>query len=370
MQNDRGKSALKEVDTLRSELDELDRSLIALVARRQEIVREIGRAKSRKGRATRDFSREREVLVQVRGRAIQHGVRPEVAEAVYRSLIAASLEAQEQDRVARSGRGRGRAALVIGGAGTMGLWFARFLDSQGWYVEVADSNPVSLPFRRVDWERCVLDHELVVVSTPLAATDAVLRELARRKPTGLVFDLGSLKSPLQGGLQALVDAGVRATSIHPMFGGDTQLLSGRHVVFCELGCAGAVAEAKQLFADTMAVVVDMTLEEHDRAIAFVLGLSHALNITFFTALAGSGEQASRLAQLSSTTFDAQLDVARRVASENEALYFDIQALNAFGMDALDSLVAAASAVREKVAAGDSEGFGELMKDGRAWFAHR
>ena len=37
--------------------------------------------------------------------------------------------------------------------------------------------------------------------------------------------------------------------------------------------------------------MQMPLEEHDRVIAYVLGLSHALNIAFFTALAESGEAA-------------------------------------------------------------------------------
>ena len=64
----------------------------------------------------------------------------------------------------------------------------------------------------------------------------------------------------------------------------------------------------------MADLVVMGLDEHDRLIAFVLGLSHALNIAFFTALAESGEAAPRLARMSSTTFDAQLDVATRVAA--------------------------------------------------------
>ena len=41
----------------------------------------------------------------------------------------------------------------------------------------------------------------------------------------------------------------------------------------------------------------MGLDEHDRLIAYVLGLSHALNIAFFTALADSGEAAPRLAKL-------------------------------------------------------------------------
>ena len=81
----------------------------------------------------------------------------------------------------------------------------------------------------------------------------------------------------------------------------------------------------------------MGLDEHDRLIAYVLGLSHALNIAFFTALADSGEAAPRLARLSSTTFDSQLDVASRVAAESPDLYFEIQSLNQYGEESLLAL---------------------------------
>src|SRR5690606_18096539 len=122
------------------------------------------------------------------------------------------------------------------------------------------------------------------------------------------------------------------TSLHPMFGPDTELLSGRHVVFVDLGVAEATERAKALFARTMAVQVDMDLESHDRLIAYVLGLSHALNLAFVTALAESGEAAPKLAELSSTTFDAQLGIAARVASESPQLYFEIQRLNDYGTE--------------------------------------
>ena len=81
----------------------------------------------------------------------------------------------------------------------------------------------------------------------------------------------------------------------------------------------------------------MSLDDHDRLIAYVLGLSHALNIAFFTALAESGEAAPRLARMSSTTFDAQLDVASRVAQESPELYYEIQSLNDYGAESLEAL---------------------------------
>ena len=149
--------------------------------------------------------------------------------------------------------------------------------------------------------------------------------------------MGSLKTPLRAGLDALVKAGCRVTSLHPMFGPDTELLSGRHVIFIDLGNSDALQEAQELFAPTMAERVVMGLDEHDRLIAYVLGLSHALNIAFFTALADSGEAAPRLAKLSSTTFDSQLEVASRVAAESPDLYFEIQSLNDYGGESLLAL---------------------------------
>jgi chorismate mutase/prephenate dehydrogenase len=176
-----------------------------------------------------------------------------------------------------------------------------------------------------------------------------------------------LKTPLRAGLDALVKAGCRVTSLHPMFGPDTELLSGRHVIFIDLGHPEALQEAQDLFAPTMAERVVMGLDEHDRLIAYVLGLSHALNIAFFTALAESGEAAPRLAQLSSTTFDSQMDVASRVAAESPDLYFEIQSLNDYGGESLLALQEAVARLVAAVKTGNAGAFTALMNRGRAYF---
>jgi chorismate mutase / prephenate dehydrogenase len=155
-----------------------------------------------------------------------------------------------------------------------------------------------------------------------------------------------------------------------MFGPDTALLSGRHVIFIDLGDAGALEEARDLFASTMADRVVMDLDEHDRLIAFVLGLSHALNIAFFSALAQSGEAAPRLARMSSTTFDAQLDVATRVAGENPDLYYEIQSLNAYGEDSLQALSVAVERLHRAVREHDAQAFTEMMLRGREYLLVR
>jgi chorismate mutase/prephenate dehydrogenase len=349
--------------------------VLGLVAERQRLVAAIGRDKRSRGRQTRDFSREKEVIEGAIEVARQLELPDDLAESLMQMLIRSSLTAQEQDRVAAEGRGGGKRALIIGGAGRIGRWFAAFLESQGFAVTIAD--PMAdqavqvLPYpSRTAWEDGALDEDLIVIATPLVVSGTIMEQLAERRPAGLIFDLGSLKTPLADGLQALAAAGCRVTSLHPMFGPDTQLLSGRHVIFVDVGCADATREAEALFESTMAERVVMSLEEHDRLIAYVLGLSHALNIAFFTALADSGEDVPHLAQLSSTTFDAQLEVSSRVAAENPELYFEIQSLNVHGEEALAALERSVAMLGQTIRNGDAGSFVAMMERGRRYLASR
>ena len=365
-----------DLGELRRALDGVDTELIELAARRQSLVAEIGRIKRAQGRLLRDFAREREVLERASANAERAGLDPGLARSLLQQLIEASLTTQEQDRVRAVASGAGQRALVIGGGGRMGGWFARFLDAQGYSVTVADpagspdAFPVCADWREADFAQDLLAQDLIVVAAPLRASAAVLAGLAERNPGAVVFDIGSLKSPLRGGLEALVAAGVRVTSMHPMFGPSANVLAGRHVIFIDLGVPEATDVARSLFAHTTAVPVSMSLDEHDRAIGYVLGLSHALNIAFFTALAQSGEMAERLAELSSTTFDRQLAIARGVADENPHLYYEIQRLNEQGDEALAALEGAVRQVLASVRSGDESAFVALMQGGRGYFTSR
>ena len=359
------------LEDLRCRLNDIDRRLLAIVAERKTVSGEVARVKRATGRPTRDYEREREVILGVRTAASELGVSPALAEDLLRLLIRSSLTTQERASVAARGAGTGRRVLVIGGAGLMGRWFVDFLSSQGFAVEVADPAGADAGVACVaDWHESDLQHDFIVLATPLGVTDAILRDLALRRPPGVIFDIGSLKSPLRAGLLALRSHGCKVTSVHPMFGPDTELLSGRHVIFVDLGQAAALDAVKELFAPTMAEQVVMSLDDHDRLIAYVLGLSHALNIAFFTALAESGEAAPRLARLSSTTFDAQLDVASRVARDNPELYYEIQSLNDYGAESLEALAQAVERIRTAVLSQDHDTFVALMRRGREYLADR
>lgn len=360
-----------DLESLRQRLSVVDAQLVELVAERQRIVSDISRYKLETGIATRDYQREKRVLDGARDQAASLGLSPDLAEQILGLLIEFSLTSQEQARVVAEGIGSGRGALVIGGAGQMGRWFSDYLASQGFEVSIADPAAQDGGYPQVaDWRQADLEQDVIVVAAPISITADILADLAERRPAGLILDIGSLKSPLRASFDKLVTAGCQVTSIHPMFGPDTRLLSGRHVVFVDLGVPAATRAARRLFASTMAQQIEMTLDEHDRLIAFVLGLSHALNIAFFTALAESGELVPRLKEISSTTFDAQLQVADLVAHDNPHLYYEIQALNDYGADALTALSEAATRIKVLVGERDEAGFVALMNAGRHYMESR
>lgn len=354
---------------LRDRLDEIDAGLVELAAKRQQLVSEIGRYKQSEQRQLRDFKREREVLGLVRSKASHFGLDPLLAEDLFKRLIDASLTRQERERVRLAGRGGGRKALVIGGSGRMGGWLAAFLDNQGYEVLIADPSVEGSGDRQFsDWREAPMDTALIAIAAPLSATPEIIAELAERRVPGLVFDIASLKSPLIEPLRTAARAGLKVCSVHPMFGPDTRLLSGRNVLLMDAGNEEALAEAETLFADTMAGIVRVPLDEHDRLAALVLGLSHALNIAFFTVLADSGIDAGRLAEVSSTTFERQLDIARDVASESPALYYEIQALNRHGESARNALARAVSVLDQCIESGDEKAFRNLMTQGSEYLS--
>ncbi len=361
----------KKLDSLRQKLDAIDEDIIRLIAERQVNVDQIGSVKLRTKSPTRDYEREKQVMDNVKAAALKHRVDPAVAQSIFSQIIRSSLTKQENQKLSHSDFGENKSALIIGGAGKMGQWFAHFLTSQGFRVDIADpaANP-DTPHLIEDYREHPLNHDFIIVAAPIQTSAEILECLARRKPEGIVLDISSIKSPLRLPLRKLADAGVRVVSIHPMFGPDVKLLSNRHIVFIEINDQEAVNQVKCLFEPTMAERIDMKLEDHDRLVAYVLGLSHALNLAFLTVLSESGEAADTLARLSSTTFDAQWAISASLSRENPHLYYEIQKLNNYSVSTLNALSDAVLRLNHLISEGNEAAFVKLMHMGRRFINQR
>ena len=350
-----------ELLVLRNRLDDIDSGIVDLIAERQAVVTTIAEHKLKTGLPLRHYEREREVIDRGVARAESLGLSGSVARDILQTLIHHSLSNQETHKLVHSEHGHGQRALVIGGLGRMGEWMSRYLDMVGYRVDVADQVNRDTPFDRVeDWHGVVNDYDLIVVAVPLRPSNDILLRLAELKPECLVFDIGSLKSPMREGLDAMRESGCRVCSVHPMFGPDEIGLSGRHILFVDVGSQQAITEARALFAHTAADCVELSLEEHDEVMAWILGLSHLVNIAFAGTLAQSGEKVPLLKQISSSTFNAQLDVATKVVSENPHLYYEIQKGNVNTADVSEQFRIVLGELVTAVTSGDESVFTRHM----------
>lgn len=348
--------AEQDFDGLRDRIRQLDQELLARVAERVQLARQVGELKRGQNRSTVDFAQESVVLQRARDIAREHGLDPRVAEDLFAGLIRASVTAQDDDRLRHSALGAGKNAVIVGGAGRMGRWMGRFLSAQGYTTGALDPAATA---EEGDWARRSLPTaELVVCSTPPATTAELYAGWSTQPPAGVVVDIASIKTPLIEPIRALQRAGGHVASIHPMFGPSAVLLRGADVVICDTGDAAATAMVEQLFAPTTVHVVHMPLADHDRVMADLLSLAHATAIAFALALPRTDHP------VRSTTFHALESLAAAVVRESPDVYFEIQAMNPHSAEALERLRAALDRIVAAVTARDAQGFRMLLEEGR------
>ena len=86
------------VNRMRAHIDLVDREIVRLLARRQELATEIGRVKAARGLPIRAPQREDELLAIIRDEAELRGISPEHAQALFELVLAESRRVQEQLR--------------------------------------------------------------------------------------------------------------------------------------------------------------------------------------------------------------------------------------------------------------------------------
>ncbi|HXY70269.1 MAG TPA: prephenate dehydrogenase/arogenate dehydrogenase family protein [Gemmatimonadales bacterium] len=355
-----------ELSTLRERIAAVDAELVALVARRLALARDVGEAKRAAGLPVRSFGTEAEVLARFRDAGAALGLDPSLAERLAHVLIGASVRRQEESLAAPSEPGR--RILVVGGAGRMGRWLDAFFLGQGHRVTTLDpGGDVPGCARATDLAAAVAGADVVIVATPLSVGARSLGGILAAAPRALVADIFSLKSHVIEELRGAAARGLRVASLHPMFGPDVQTLGGRVLAVLDCGNAAAADEAAALFADTALTITRLPVEAHDAYMQYVLGLSHLVAMLFFTTLAASRRPFDELARVAGTTFYKQARTAAELARENPQLYYEIQKLNRHSRR-LFALVKQSLAEIERAALDERpDAFLRLMEAGRAYF---
>lgn len=354
---------MADLPSLRERIASTDRKIMEALAERGAVAREIGRLKLSQGLPIRNLEVEAEVVERYDQLALDLGIEENTAEGLAKVVIKDAVEVQSQIMKPAEPR----SVLVVGGAGKMGTWFCRYLLSRGHEVLVLDPATGGDLVRVASIEEGVDRADVIVVATPISIMTDVLGSILDLRPEAVVFDIASIKTPIIPILRRAASDGARVCSVHPMFGPDALSLYDRNVLICDCGSREAVDEAKWLFEGTGAMILEVSVEKHDELMSFVLGLSHAVSLAFFKALADSSFEHETLERAASTTFKKQMDTSRDVAFENPELYFDIQNKNPHAVRALELLGKAVDRIRVTAVEGDKESFISIMEGGRKYF---
>lgn len=163
-----------ELTALRDQIDEVDKALLSLLAKRLELVAEVGEVKSQYGLPIYVPERESAMLASRRKEAAALGVPPDLIEDVLRRVMRESYSS-ENDKGFKTLQPNLRPVVIVGGGGQMGRLFEKMLTLSGYQVRILEKN---------DWARAadiVADAGMVIVSVPIHTT---VETIGRLPPSG------------------------------------------------------------------------------------------------------------------------------------------------------------------------------------------
>lgn len=303
-----------ELNALRDQIDEVDKQMVALLARRLALVEQVGEVKSQHGLPIYAPDREAAMLASRREEAERQGVPAQLIEDILRRTMRESY-ASEKDSGFKCLNPELRSVVIVGGKGKLGGLFKRMFTLSGYQVKVLGSK---------DWDSAdeiLKDAGLVVVSVPIHLTEGVIRKLPALPEDCILCDLTSIKSkPLQTMLETHAGPVV---GLHPMFGPDVPSLAKQVIVHCDGRGSEHYQWLLQQFVIWGASICAMDAQEHDRGMTLIQALRHFTSFAYGMHLSKENPDLDKLVQLSSPIYRLELAMVGRLFAQDPNLYGDI-----------------------------------------------
>ncbi len=350
---------MEPLNDLRAEIDATDRELLQLLAKRLELVAQVGDVKHRHGLPVYVPERESQMLAARRLEAEKMGISGDLIEDILRRIIRESYHSENQFGF-KTVNSHIKKIVIVGGYGKMGQLFARYLRASGYPISILD---------REDWdvaEAILTNADVVIVSVPIANT---LQTIERLKPyltkNMLLADLTSVKrEPLAKMLE--VHQGP-VLGLHPMFGPDIPSMAKQVVVRCD----GRDAEQYQWLLAQIEIwgakIYQTDAAEHDHNMTYVQALRHFATFANGLHLSKQPVNLANLLALSSPIYRLELAMIGRLFAQDAALYADIIMDKPENLQVIESLKQSYEEALAFFEKSDKDGFINAFEEVRAWF---
>ena len=350
---------MEPLNDLRAEIYATDRELLQLLAKRLELVAQVGDVKHRHGLPVYVPERESQMLAARRLEAEKMGISGDLIEDILRRIMRESYHSENQFGF-KTVNPHIKKIVIVGGYGKMGQLFARYLRASGYPISILD---------REDWdvaEAILTNADVVIVSVPIANT---LKTIERLKPyltkNMLLADLTSVKrEPLAKMLE--VHQGP-VLGLHPMFGPDIPSMAKQVVVRCD----GRDAEQYQWLLAQIEIwgakIYQTDAAEHDHNMTYVQALRHFATFANGLHLSKQPVNLANLLALSSPIYRLELAMIGRLFAQDAALYADIIMDKPENLQVIESLKQSYEEALAFFEKGDKDGFINAFEEVRAWF---
>ncbi|MCG7499847.1 bifunctional chorismate mutase/prephenate dehydrogenase [Vibrio sp. Of7-15] len=347
-----------ELNELRNQIDEVDKQMVELLARRLALVEQVGEVKSQHGLPIYAPDREAAMLASRREEAASKGVPPSLIEDILRRTMRESYSS-ENDSGFKCLKPELRPIVIVGGNGQLGSLFARMFTLSGYQVRILGSQ---------DWDRAdelLADAGMVVVTVPINLTESVIAKLGNLPEDCILCDLTSIKKkPLEAMLASHQGPVI---GLHPMFGPDVPSLAKQVIVYCD----GRGEEQYQwLLAQFQiwgACVRNIAAEEHDQGMTLIQALRHFTSFAYGVHLSKENPNIEQLLGLSSPIYRLELAMVGRLFAQDPNLYADIIMSSPNNLDMIKRFhqrFGEAIAILEQQ---DKSGFVDAFEQVDAWF---
>lgn len=237
---------------------------------------------------------------------------------------------------------------IVGGSGKMGQWFASFFRERT--ITVTTSG-------RILQKQQLKKADIVIIAVPISQTKQVIEDvIPLLSQTCLLTDITSVKTMP---LEAMKQAPCASLGMHPLFGPNTPHPAGQKIVFCHQTDNHHVKFLKEIFTSAQIEIITMEAKTHDRQMAYIQCLTHAINLSYAkTLFDGAPDRDQRL---QTPNFGLQTLIMGRVLHQDIQLLADLQMYNPYVPAMLRSVQDNLEQLLASIDAHDDKSFASLVE---------
>ena len=353
--------SFRQLEQVRAKIDEVDKNLVELLKKRQDLVVEAASLKKDLDVSAYSHERQTYVLSHVeeiaRSQQLPQGLLSDIMKRVLRESykLCSGTDFNYPRCLKESGD-----VVIVGGNGGMGRIFASYFENSGYKV---------FSFGHRGWDKApeyLKTAKIVIVSVPIDITIDVIKRLSPMlKSDQILCDFTSVKGPIVEAMMQYHKGPV--LGLHPMFGPDVKSLVKQVVVTVP----ERDEKASQFLVEQLriwgAIICKCSAKEHDEAMSIIQALRHFSTYSYGTFLQKIAPKLQKLKDLSSPIYRLELMMVGRLFAQDPRLYADIIMSSEANYELIKSFVESVTKELEVIKNKDTDKFTQEFLKTRDYF---